>query len=779
MDAAWQIVEPRFSVADARAWEGLFTLGSGYLHVRGSLEEHLADAPQNLDYTRRPANVTAEKFPEMKLRWGTFVPGVWGDHPFMAREMANLPWFLGLTPVVAGERLDLEQSQITDYRRSLNMHAAILQRSLRWQTRNGAAIDVTFERFVSAARPALTVQRLTLTPDREVSVTVIAGIDSDVRTSGYDHFTRVVLVPDHADGARCEVVTDAGYAVTILSRVSASTPAIWVYRADGERVVQRSAAILIPAGATVTIEKRTAVATSIDRQPVAPEDLLDAVAALGYDALRDEHAAIWAARWAACDVSIEGDVESQRAIRVSIFHLLRALVPDDSRVAIDAKGYAGDAYRGQFFWDVDMYMLPFFLYTAPDRARGLVDFRIGTLPGALANAAHYGYPGARYPWETNDTGRETCVNWQYADHEVHVTADVVYGLAHYARATGDPAFWASGAARVVVETARYWLARLDWQPGADHPDLLGVMGPDEYAAITSNNAYTNRMVRFALALAAEIGAVGGASEDERARFADAAARLPIPRAADGVLVLQCDEWQHFAEPDFAHTWPDRSRPFAAQVSQERLYRTKCPKQADVLLLMILFPDEFTAAEQRRAWDHYVPYTTHDSSLSTGIHAIMAAQLGLKEDAWHYWQHSAAIDADPARGGAAEGIHIAAAGANWLAVICGFAGLRTALQAEALTLRPRLPAAWTRLAFPLIWQGCPVTINITHTSVTVANRGTAPLAVQIAGQPGTIAPGNTGEFPLKREVYELNGITRGRKSSRWMAGGNSRWMAGVE
>ena len=752
MDDSWQIIEKRFLVENARAWEGLLTLGSGYLHIRGSLEEHLADAPQNLNYTRRPANVTAEKFPEMKLRWGTFVPGVWGDHPFMAREMANLPWFLGLAPVVAGERLDLEQSQITDYQRVLEMREAVLRRTLRWQTHSGAVIDVTFERFVSAARPAITVQRMTLTPDRDVSVTVSAGIDSDVRTSGYDHFTRVMLVPDHADGVRCEVVTDAGYGVTLLSRVSASTPAIWVYRTSGDRAAQHSAAIVIPAGATLTVEKRTALTASIDHRPVTPEHLLDVAAALSYEQLRDEHTAIWAARWAASDVVIEGDAESQRAIRVSLFHLLRALVPGDSRVAIDAKGYAGDAYRGQFFWDVDMYLLPFFLYTAPDRARALVDFRIGTLPGAQANAAHYGYPGARYPWETNDSGRETCVNWQYADHEVHVTADVVYGLAHYARATNVPAFWQSGAARVVVETARYWLARLDWRPGADHPDLLGVMGPDEYAAITSNNAYTNRMVRFALALAAEVGAAGGASEDERARFAEAAARLPIPRAADGVLVLQCDEWEHFAEPDYAQTWPDRSRPFAAQVSQERLYRTKCPKQADVLLLMMLFPGEFTAAEQRRAWDHYVPYTTHDSSLSAGIHAIMAAQLGLQEDAWRYWQHSAAIDADPARGGAAEGIHIAAAGANWLAVVCGFAGLRTALQADALTLHPRLPAHWTRLVFPLIWQGCPVTVSITHALVTIANHGAVPLAVQVAGQHGTVPPGNTGEFPLKREVY---------------------------
>lgn len=126
MTHAWAITEPEFAAASGKAYEGLFTLGSGYLHVRGSLEEHLADAPQGVEYTRRPANTTAEKFPTVKAKWGTYVPGVYDEHPTLRHELVNLPWFLGLAPIVDGERFDVEQCAIRDYARTLDMRAATL-----------------------------------------------------------------------------------------------------------------------------------------------------------------------------------------------------------------------------------------------------------------------------------------------------------------------------------------------------------------------------------------------------------------------------------------------------------------------------------------------------------------------------------------------------------------------------------------------------------------------------------------------------------------------------
>jgi kojibiose phosphorylase len=759
MDPTWTLTETAFRPATARAYEGLFTLGSGYLHLRGSLEEHLEDAPQNTAPMRMPDSVTSEKFATIKAKWGTYVPGLFGRHPFLNREMINLPFFLDLAPHVAGERLDVEHGAIEAYRRTLDLRRATLRRTLRWRTRAGAVLEVTFERFVSADRPHLAVQRMTLAADRAVEVVVRVGIDADVRTNGCDHFADVAVEPDlpagqagrgpsgrpaGARGIACRLRTDAGDTVTMVSRLAADADG-WAWQADPRRGAWTFRLHLAPGG-RASVEKRTAVATSRDLAPCDPAALLDDLADTPYAALAARHEAAWAARWDACDVVVEGDERGQRALRTSLYHLLRAHVPGDPRVAIDAKGYAGEGYYGRYFWDTEMYLVPFFLYTDPPRARTLVDFRVHCLPGARANAAAYGYPGAKYAWESDGDGGESCALWPYRDHEVHVTADVVYAMAHYAAAVPDPAYLRGPATEVILETARYWMARIDRRPGDDHPSLLGVMGPDEYTPICHNNAFTNRLVRFALDVAAR---APGASAEEARAFAEAARGLPIPRAADGVLVLQCEDFELLAEPQFERFWPDRRRPFSSQVPTERLYRTRCPKQADVLMLMYLVPHEFSDAEVRRAWDYYVPYTTHDSSLSAGVHAIIACRLGLDDAAWDFWLRAAGTDLDVEHGGAAEGVHIAGAGANWQVAVLGFAGMATALQSDRLRLRPRLPKAWDRLAFPILWKGCPVSVDITPAATTVRNRGRAPLPVTVGDETREVAPGAAAEFRTGR------------------------------
>ncbi|MGQ9581277.1 MAG: glycosyl hydrolase family 65 protein, partial [Armatimonadota bacterium] len=513
-----------------------------------------------------------------------------------------------------------------------------------------------------------------------------------------------------------------------------------------ERRAELCTEINIQSEEEFVLEKRTAVVTSRDLNPTTCDNVLQEASEITYKKLQKEHANIWEDRWRRSDVEIEGDDESQLAMRCSIYHLLRAHVGNDPRVAIDAKGYAGEAYFGRFFWDTEMYLLPFYLYTDPERARTLVEFRIRTLPGAKENAANYGYTGAKYPWEADRDGHDSCPNWQYADHEVHVTADVVYGFAHYAAATGNLIFLTRDATEAIVETARYWLQRIDWRTSDDYPSILGVMGPDEYTPITSNNSYTNRMVKFALNLAAEVGPHIGTPLQECEEFRRVSELLPILRRPDG-LVLQCEEFEHLAEPRFEELWKDRSATFASQVSQERLYRSKCLKQADVLMMMMLFPSEFKPEEIRQAWDYYLPYTTHDSSLSAGVHAIIACRLGLHKEAWEFWKRTSQLDLDFARGGAAEGIHIANCGASWQVTIFGFAGVATALDFDMLTIRPRLPDAWTRLTFSMIWKGTPVRIELTNEKCTITNLGNTPLNFSVWNFHGSVEPNRTSTINL--------------------------------
>lgn len=744
----WTLTQEGFDPATFQAWETLFTLGSGYLHVRGSLEEHLSDAPQNVEFTRTPTNVTSERFRPTVSKWGTYVPGIYGRHPLLGHELVNLPWFLWTRVQIDRETLAGNTDDVREQRRSLNLRDATLRRAFVWRSDNGIDVSVTLERFLSAVRPHLCVQRLTMRfKSGAHQMHAAFGIDGDVRTNGHNHVIRVSPSCEEFKQLRFHAYTDDAIEVDIAAempwaRDSQMWPMSGGEESSGNRLAARGHFYAIPEREYV-FERRTAVATNRDSVVRTATHYLEECSADSLEQLHAEHSANWARRWDACDVIVEGDPASQLALRVSLYHLLRSHV-EDARVAIDPKGYTSDAYWGRFFWDTEMCLLPFFLYTQPQKARTLVDFRVNTLPGAMENARRYGYAGARYAWESDPDGHECCPNWQYADHEIHVTADVVYGLAHFAAATGDESYLRDPAARVIVETARYWMERIDWRNG--EPCLLGVMGPDEYTPISSNNAFTNRLMRFALDLAARIGDSGGATAEERAAFADVAARVPIPRhPEDPRLVLQCEEFPIFAEPDFDRFWKDRTKTFASQVSQERLYRSKCLKQADVLMLMMLFPHEFSDEEVTRAWEYYLPYTTHDSSLSPGVHGVVACRLGRIDDARRFWQQACAIDLDIEAGGAREGIHIANCGLIWQMAVFGFAGVRTALQADVLTLSPRLPNAWTRLAFPLVWKGCRVHIDVRAKGTTIENRAERPLDVCVWDESRTLAPGTSAAW----------------------------------
>jgi trehalose/maltose hydrolase-like predicted phosphorylase len=122
---------------------------------------------------------------------------------------------------------------------------------------------------------------------------------------------------------------------------------------------------------------------------------------------------------------------------------------------------------------------------------------------------------------------------------------------------------------------------------------------------------------------------------------------------------------------------------------------------------------------------------------------------MHEEAWAFWEKAMAIDLDVEHGGAAEGIHIANAAAVWQIVVFGFAGMLTATQSEVLTLAPRLPNAWTRLAFPLVWKGCRLEVDLTGTICNIVNRGSVPLDACVNGKIATIQPGHKKEWELAR------------------------------
>lgn len=718
----WCLKENGYEAGLHKHYEGLFTQGNGYMHVRGSFEEGCSDAPQDEEYLRFPDNVTLEKPRHPKSKQGTFIPGIVAEHPLLKEEIVNLPYMLGLELRSAGESLDMDRSRISGYSRWLDLRDGCLHRSLIWETAEGMQLQCTFERYISMADTHLCIQRIQVEVlAGEGTLEVAASLRGDVRTNGMNHFDSVVPTAEVGGSLSLETLTEQGNRIFMHSALDASEAVIW-QEEDSLAAAALRGEFAVQTGDRLTVSKLTAVTTDRDMEEGGAGSRalaqLSHAREIGWDQLYERHAACWKSKWQEADIIIKGDDLAQLNVRASLYHLLRANAPEDARVAICAKGYAGEAYFGRYFWDTEINLLPFYLHTNPQAARNLLLFRYNTLDGARRNAQNYGYRGARYAWESSLSGDEQCANWQYADHEIHITADIVYALYHYVRATGDEDFLEHYGIDILVETARYWCDRVDWnREGVG--ELLGVMGPDEYLPFTRNNAFTNRMVKFSLeqtiacldslqgskpdSYAAAVDRLGIRPEDQKL-FRHTAEKLRLPYDSRTDIVPQSDDFASYADLDFDSIWTDRSRPFGHFISQERNYRSKALKQADVLELMLLFPQEFSREQLKAAYDYYEPITTHDSSLSVAVHGIVASWLNQPEAAANFLQRVMDIDLSLEKKGAAEGIHIANCGGLWQLIVYGLAGLKSAMWSKDIKLEPRLPKGWTKLSFQLAWQG---------------------------------------------------------------------------
>jgi trehalose/maltose hydrolase-like predicted phosphorylase len=714
-DKLWCITENKLNKDTTKGFEGMFAQGSGYLQIRGTFEEGLAAAPQNEEYMRMPANVTIEKPHHPRSKSGVYIPGITGTHPLLKEEIVNLPNFLVLEVYADEEKLDMDTSDILNYSRSLDLRDGVLYREFDWNTKFGAMIKCEYTRFVSRNTPNIVVQSVRFTADKDCQIDVKSDINTEVRTNGFNHFIKVSK--SYIDNkVLTQVETDNQDKVLMMTEIFSEN---FDFTADEGDYSE----IILTADKTVTINKLSCAMTTRDLtdEECSFDTLSEKLSSSKqkFNSLYNDNAKEWIDMWNRSKVIIDGDENAQRAVNFSIYHLLRASNYKDNRTAICAKGFAGEAYFGHFFWDTEIYLIPFFLYTNPEIAKSLVEFRINTLNGAKRNAKVYGYDGAKYPWESSITGDEQCPNWQYADNEVHINADVALGIWHYFCATGDEKFLVKSI-DVLIETAKYWTCRAEFKANGEI-NINGVMGPDEYCCFSNNNAYTNYMVvntlkytLEAVKIAEKYNVTTDLSEEQISKIKLIIKKLPLKCNKSGIL-MQCDGFDKFEELDFDKIWTDKSKPFGQFISQERNYRSKALKQADVLMIPYLFNKAMDKETITKNYNYYYKYTTHDSSLSCIIHSIICAHLGDTKAAYNLFNKSLSIDLGT---GAAEGIHIANCGGIWQGIVIGFAGMKWSYENDKLEFEPNLPKEWKRLEFNIHFKGKFYNVSIADNNTVV-------------------------------------------------------------
>jgi trehalose/maltose hydrolase-like predicted phosphorylase len=294
---------------------------------------------------------------------------------------------------------------------------------------------------------------------------------------------------------------------------------------------------------------------------------------------------------------------------------------------------------------------------------------------------------------------------------------VAWAASCYAAWSGDGRFLSGAGAPLVVETARWWADRVELDlDGRGH--IRGVMGPDEYHPRVDDNAYTNVMARWNLRQAARLGAGGapGIARAEARRWvalADALVDGHDPRTG----VYEQFAGFHALEPLVIAEIAPR-RPVAADLllGAERVAGAQVVKQADVLMLHHLVPDEVAPETLEANLGFYEPRTAHGSSLSPGVHASLFARAGQLDRALELLRLTARIDLEDLTGTTAGGVHLAAMASVWHALAYGFCGLRA--QDDALALDPRLPPEWQTLEIRLRYRRAAVRVRCRHDGTTV-------------------------------------------------------------
>jgi trehalose/maltose hydrolase-like predicted phosphorylase len=446
----------------------------------------------------------------------------------------------------------------------------------------------------------------------------------------------------------------------------------------------------------------------------------------GRERLLNDHRRAWARRWEAADVRIDGDPELQLQVRLALFHLMSCAGERES--AVGARALSGRGYRGHVFWDSDVFVLPFLAATHPAGARAILEYRVRRLPAARAAARAVGHVGARFAWESAASGEDVTprsarnraghrVDIHTGEREEHIVADVAWATACYLDWTGDVTFREGAGRTLFVETARYWASRAERDSdGSAH--IRGVIGPDEYHDPVDDNAYTNVMARWNLrrAFAETAGAEVDASE--RAGWLELAEALVDGYQADSGLYEQFAGF--FALEPLVISEIAARRPIAADLllSPERVNQAQVLKQADVLMLHHLVPEEVADGSLAANLAFYEPRTAHASTLSPGVHAALLARAGELERAQAALALTAQIDLEDMSGSTAGGVHIAAMGSVWQALAFGFAGARPC--GDILQLDPRPVSNWQLLELRLCFRGAQLRVSVSPAGVEVSS-----------------------------------------------------------
>lgn len=734
----WAICETEFVPKYQGKCESIMCQGNGYMGLRNALEE---------DYAGKKV--------------GLFVSGTFNKcNDSEVCELPNIADPCSLQISINGNNFSMLEGNCMDYKRQINLKTGETIRTVTWQSRDGIIIKFKFSRFVSMYDKHLIMQKISIVASDDINICVRCEINGQVTNSGAMHMDEgEKRFYDKKYMQYLQTTSRTAYIIAINKFekifVNESEMNIPVLIASDRRKMFKDYELFLAKNDKLSMESFTSIHTSIDDKNHTMD--MDELKQLSLKSIKSYHKKRYSdllldseqawnkLLWNDNSVNIKSeDPLDQLALRFAQYHL-HIMTPVDERMNIGAKGLSGEGYKGHIFWDTEIFILPYFIYTHPEIAKSLLKYRFLSLSGARKKAQHEGYCGAQYPWESaglNDA--EVCPELGVADIntgkttkimcgliEIHITADVVYGVWEYYKATGDEQFMQNFGYEIVFETAKFWGSRFEFDEKDNKFHLYNVIGPDEYKEFVDDDAYTNYMAKWNLCLAIEY--YNSIKSTNIKLFDKLNTNLKIEN--------YFDKWNSIAKdvylqtPNINGVLPQNNTYLSLKKIDLSKYKNQenvgtifkdysihevgkmqVSKQADVMLLMLLMENLFSIDVKKASWDYYEPLTLHDSSLSLSTHSILAGDMNNHDLAYKLFRQACNIDMGPNMQTSDAGIHAASLGGIWQCAIFGFAGIR--LINGELYIRPKMPKKWLEINFKIFFKGEGLLIRITKNKVFI-------------------------------------------------------------
>ena len=708
---AWKLIQEEITDKNNRQTESIMSLGNGYMGARGNYEE---------------------KYSGNTLK-GTYFAGVWvpdrtrvgwwkNGYPKYYGKVINAPDFLSFSLSVGGKEVDLHSADMPSFYREVDMKSGVMRREMTLETELGT-FKVESERFFSIVEKPICVMRYAVhNISLQGELTIKTGISANVFNTDANYgeqFWKDVETKERKNSLYLSAMTKENefdikrYRVGIHAAVSSTGEGNCTIQNENGEVCKIFRRTFRTGGECLTIEKIVSVVTTRDYPEAELEkkgqEASEGAVEKGSALLEAEQKAAWERRWEMCDVAIQGDIPAQQGIRFNLFQLLSTYDGEDERLNIGPKGFTGEKYGGAAYYDTEGYCFPMYLSIAgPQVARSLLLFRYNMLERAKENAGKIGMKGAFYPMVTFN-GEECHNEWEITFEELHRNAAMAYAIYCYTVYTGDESYCREYGIHVLIEIARFWASRCNYQTEKDKYMLIGVSAPNEYENNINNNWLTNYMAKWCIEYALECADRYDYTlmEEERSHMEEIAAKMYLNMDEETGFIMQQDG---FLDKELlpVSSIPPEELPLCKHWSWDRILRSCFIKQADVILAFYYFPERFTKKQKKVNFEFYEPMTVHESSLSPSMYSIAASGYGNKEAAYRLYQRAARLDLDDMNCDTEDGLHITSMAGSWLAIVNGFAGMQ--YHNGYLSFEPCCPEKWECVTCRMNYRGRILSIS---------------------------------------------------------------------